>query len=67
MNDKLVKDADKLWRFSPVGMDTNIKMFRMDRDKLLDRLVLLIDEWFFIPESKDLAREALNQVKNETP
>jgi len=64
LNDKLVKDADKLWRFSPVGMDTNIKMFRMDKSKLLDRLVLMIDEWFYIPESKDMAREALSESKS---
>jgi HD superfamily phosphohydrolase YqeK len=63
LNDKLVKDADKLWRFSPVGMDINIKMFCMDKSKLSDRLLLMIDEWFFLPKSKDLAREALNEAK----
>ncbi len=63
LNDKLVKDADKLWRFSPVGMDTNIKMFRMDKSKLLDRLVLMLDEWFYIPESKDMSREGLAECK----
>jgi hypothetical protein len=63
LNDKLVKDADKLWRFSPVGFDINIKMFSIDQDKLWDRLVLFIDEWFFIPESRDLAREALSKTK----
>jgi HD superfamily phosphohydrolase YqeK len=63
LNDKLVKDADKLWRFSPVGMDTNIKMFRMDNNKLSDRLLLMIDEWFFMPESKDMAREGLAECK----
>jgi HD superfamily phosphohydrolase YqeK len=65
LNDKLVKDADKLWRFSPVGMDTNIKMFRMDNNKLSDRLLLMIDEWFFMPESKEMAREALNKAKKD--
>ncbi len=67
LNDKLVKDADKLWRFSPVGMDTNIKMFRMDNNKLSDRLLLKIEEWFFIPESKDMAREGLAECEKETP
>ena len=63
LNDKLVKDADKLWRFSSVGMDINESLFRIDRNKLSDRLVLKIDEWFFMPESKDMAREALNESK----
>ncbi len=67
LNDKLVKDADKLWRFSPVGMDINIKMFRMYKNKLSDRLLLKIDEWFFLPESKEMARLALTESKKETP
>jgi HD superfamily phosphodiesterase len=67
LNDKLVKDADKLWRFSPVGMDINIKMFGIDRNKLSDRLFLKIEEWFFIPESKDMARLELTESKKETP
>lgn len=65
LNDKLVKDSDKLWRFSPVGMDIIIHMFRMGRDKLRDRLVLMMDEWFYIPESKDLAREALSHANKK--
>jgi len=67
LNDKLVKDADKLWRYSSIGMETNENLFRMGRDKHYDLLGPRIDEWFFMPESKDMAREALNQVKNETP
>jgi CRISPR/Cas system-associated endonuclease Cas3-HD len=63
LNDKLVKDADKLWRYSPVGFEINIKMFRMDWDKLWNRLVLMLEEWFFIPESRDLAREGLAECK----
>jgi HD superfamily phosphodiesterase len=63
LNDKLVKDADKLWRYSPIGMETNENLFRMGRDKHYDLLGPRIDEWFFMPESKDMAREALNECK----
>jgi hypothetical protein len=64
LNDKLVKDADKLWRFSAVGMDINEKLFQKGSEEHLDLLVPRIDEWFFMPESKDMAREALNEAKN---
>ena len=67
LNDKLVKDADKLWRFSAVGMDINEKLFQKGSEEHLDLLVPRIDEWFFMPESKDMAREALNQAKKATP
>lgn len=65
LNDKLVKDADKLWRFSAVGMDINEKLFQKSSEEHLDLLVFRIDEWFFMPESKDMAREALNEYKKD--
>jgi len=64
LNDKLVKDADKLWRYSPIGMETNENLFRLGRDKHYDLLGPRIDEWFFMPESKDMAREALSESKS---
>jgi hypothetical protein len=64
LNDKLVKDADKLWRFSAVGIDINRKLLNMERMEPSGLLGPRIDEWFFMPESKDMAREALNEAKN---
>ena len=67
LNDKLVKDADKLWRFTPAGVEIDRKRFGLVRDKLLDRLGKKIQEWFFVPESEEMAREALNESKKTTP
>jgi len=63
LNDKLVKDADKLWRFTPMGVEIDHKRFGIPRDNNLDRLGIKIHEWFFVPESEAMAREALNESK----
>lgn len=59
LNDKLVKDADKLWRYTPEGSTINCIRFGMDRDSYLALLSAEIDRRLFTPEARNLAREAL--------
>jgi HD superfamily phosphodiesterase len=62
LNDALVKDADKLWRFSPVGLKIDHSRFGVDWDTYRIWLSGQIDTWFFTPAAKDIAREGLGQA-----
>jgi hypothetical protein len=63
LNDALVKDADKLWRLTPTGVDIDHRRFGIDREPYVDWLGTLIDHWFFTPEARVMASEALNEAK----
>jgi hypothetical protein len=63
LNDMLVKDADKLWRYTPTGVDINHARFGMDRSIHKDLIAGLIDKWFFTSEARNMAREALFKVR----
>ncbi|OPY73396.1 MAG: HD domain protein [Syntrophorhabdus sp. PtaU1.Bin002] len=63
LNDRLVKDADKLWRYTPTGVDIDHVRFGIDRESYLDYLDGVIDAWFFTPEAKEMAREALAETR----
>ncbi|MBN1848539.1 MAG: HD domain-containing protein [Deltaproteobacteria bacterium] len=65
LNDQLVKDADKLWRFTPTGVDIDHKRFGIKRDEYVAYLDTVIEQWMFTPEAKEMAQEALNQVKED--
>ena len=63
LNDQLVKDADKLWRFTPVGVDIDHTRFGILRDSYMKWLATVIDDWLFTPEAKEIARAALTEAK----
>jgi hypothetical protein len=63
LNDMLVKDADKLWRYTPTGVDIDHARFGIDRSIHTDLIGGLIDKWFFTSEARKMAREALYKVK----
>jgi len=65
LNDKLVKDADKLWRFTPTGVNIDHSRFEIQRDTYLKWITPMIDTWFFTPEAKTMARKALCEAKSE--
>ena len=66
LNDQLVKDADKLWRFTAVGVEIDYKRFGRTLGEQLEFLARVIDEWLFTAEAKDMAREALDSANKET-
>ncbi len=62
LNDALVKDADKLWRFAPVGFMTDCRRFHIDHRVHLAWLGRRITEWFFTHAAKEIAHESLLEV-----
>jgi HD superfamily phosphodiesterase len=62
LNDALVKDADKLWRFTPTGVKIDHVRFGIERETYLDFLGTTIDTWLFTPEGRAVAREALDEA-----
>jgi hypothetical protein len=62
LNDALVKDADKLWRYSKTGVNVDCIRFGIERQAHLDWLARRIEKWFFTSAAKQVAREALEQA-----
>ena len=62
-NDSIVKDADKLWRFTPAGVDIDHTRFGIPRDSYMKWLDTVIDDWLFTPEGKEMAHTALGEAK----
>jgi len=60
LNDKLVKDADKLWRFTMEGVEIDYARFGIPREEYRAWLKGMIDPWFFTPEARQMALKAWN-------
>ncbi len=59
-NDRIVKDADKLWRYSRKSMAIDLHRFRIPRQKYLIFLEGIIGQWFLTSAAKEIAgREIL--------
>jgi len=65
-NDRVVKDADKLWRYSRKGVEIETDRFHISRKKFLNFLEGKIEQWFFLPTSRQWAREELVRRRKET-
>ena len=63
LNDQLVKDADKLWRFTPTGVDIDHTRFGIPRDSYMKWLDTVIDDWLFTPQAREMAHAALTEAK----
>ena len=63
LNDQLVKDADKLWRFTPAGVDIDHARFGIPRDSYVEWLGTVVDDWFFTPEAREMALTELAEAK----
>lgn len=57
LNDALVKDADKLWRFSREALQIDPVRFQVDPAAHLKWLGQRIPEWFFTTTARTIARE----------
>lgn len=66
LNDKLVKDADKLWRFTPIAIEIDCQRFGVTLEAHLDWLEAGIDRWVFTPEAKARAYQALTEARLRT-
>ncbi len=59
LNDGIVKDADKLWRYSQTAVGINAERFGLSALEGVERLRRNLDPWFLTKSGKRLAREAL--------
>ena len=66
-NEGLMRDADKLWRFSKTGFDADVERFEITPQELHDRLLLQIpsDGFFYSETSRQLAFQELDRRKKE--
>lgn len=58
-NDKIVKDADKLFRFEPEGLRIDAERFELEITLHAKWLKERIEDWFFTNTAKKLALEEL--------
>jgi hypothetical protein len=58
-SDKIVKDADKLFRFSPMGLRIDAERFEVEIATHAKLLRKQIEPWFFTDTGKKLALEEL--------
>jgi len=65
LNDKLVKDADKLWRFTPIGVGIDHARFGIERFAYMDYLEDRVKDWFFTNAAEKMASEALTIARLE--
>ncbi|MGZ3513188.1 MAG: HD domain-containing protein [Thermodesulfobacteriota bacterium] len=66
-NDRIVKDSDKLWRYSRRGMAIDLSRFRIPRQEYLVFLEAIIHHWFLTPMATKIARrEILLRKKSKT-
>jgi hypothetical protein len=62
-NDKIVKDADKLFRFTATGLAIDIERFQVDGDDYLKWISEQVESWFFTTTGKQLARTELRACR----
>jgi HD superfamily phosphodiesterase len=59
LEDQLVKDADKLWRFTESAVRICHEWMELTPDAYMDWVGSEIDRWFFTAAAQDLARREL--------
>jgi HD superfamily phosphodiesterase len=64
-NDRIVKDSDKLWRYSRRGMAVDLDRFRIPRREYLIFLEAIINYWFLTPTGREVARREISLRKKE--
>jgi len=65
LNDMIVKDADKLWRYSKSGYTVDIERFGESKEHGLERLRSKLSGWFFTATAKEVAAEKLTRRARE--
>ena len=66
LNDSLVKDADKVWRYSKEAVRINRKRFEHTFVQYLERLRSNLDTWFITDSAKEIAREEMKNRLEES-
>jgi hypothetical protein len=63
LEDSLVKDADKIWRFTPAGMDIDHRRYGVTLARHLEWTAPQLDRIFFTEPGRAMARAALAEVQ----
>lgn len=63
--DAIVKDADKLWRYSEIGLLIDIQRFKSQLSPYLKYLQTAVDNWFLTGEGKKIAIHELQSREKE--
>lgn len=61
--DAIVKDSDKLWRYSEAGFRIDVERFEMEPHVYIEALSDKIDIWFFTKEGRRIARHETDRRK----
>lgn len=66
-NEGIVRDADKLWRFSKTGFDADVKRFAIAPQVLHDRIIKQIaeDGFFYSDSAREIAFHELSRRRRE--
>ena len=65
LNDAIVKDADKLWRYSKEALEINSDRFQLSLEEGIERLRRNIEPWFLTDSAKRMAREEIEKRLQE--
>jgi hypothetical protein len=66
LNDRLVKDADKLFRYTREYIDIYAKKFALTREQMLGRHEGKLAEWFLTHSGSEMARAELEKRLKES-
>jgi hypothetical protein len=66
-NDRIVKDSDKLWRYSRRGVAIDLRRFRISRQEYLVYLEDIIEDWFLTPMATEIANKEISLRKRGKP
>ncbi|HIJ36727.1 MAG TPA: HD domain-containing protein [Deltaproteobacteria bacterium] len=65
LNDTIVKDADKLWRYDKEAVEINSDRFQLTCEEGIERLRVNIEPWFLTDSAKKMAREEIEKRLQE--
>jgi len=60
LDDAIVKDSDKLWRFSKIGMKVSMRRFGLDAPSYILYLDRHLHKWFFTESGRQTAEHQLH-------
>jgi hypothetical protein len=65
LNDRIVKDADKLWRYTQKGFEVDNNRFEETVAEGLNRLRKYLARWFYTDTAFQIAKDELQQRERE--
>jgi HD superfamily phosphodiesterase len=65
LEDEIVKDADKLWRFTPSGVHICHSWMNQTPEQFMDFVESRLESWLYTEEGKALARRELARARTD--